>query len=268
MTKRPTVLDNWDETQHDPLSIPPNDFVGRSIEESVELIKDWFFENFEDPVVMTPYESREGGYQYIWGGPYNTRDIIENVFADVASDELLKAAIDELENDGVEWVPNSNRRQPPDEHYDAEPPKPSELHAELLRGIEQLEELVTQLPFSSAGIGHNHPPEAIDAAPFTQEDQIEVRSALKILKEQPIKPLDDGKAAIEAAGVLEKTGNKIRGWLARQGDAFVSEAVKEAGKEFGKWAPRALLAFVVERLFSVSSMVTQWLEAYGIGLPF
>ena len=27
--------------------------------------------NFEDPANETPYESSEGGYIYIWGGPYD-----------------------------------------------------------------------------------------------------------------------------------------------------------------------------------------------------
>ena len=33
----------------------------------------WFRERFEDPVEETPYNSREGGYLYIWGGPYDAR---------------------------------------------------------------------------------------------------------------------------------------------------------------------------------------------------
>ena len=27
-----------------------------------EVMRNWFFDNYEDPVERTPYESREGGY--------------------------------------------------------------------------------------------------------------------------------------------------------------------------------------------------------------
>ncbi|MET3972872.1 hypothetical protein ABIB94_007871 [Bradyrhizobium sp. JR7.2] len=37
-----------------------------------EVMIQWFSANYEDPAVSTPYESAEGGYQYIWGGPYET----------------------------------------------------------------------------------------------------------------------------------------------------------------------------------------------------
>jgi hypothetical protein len=60
-----------------------------SQEDAIEAIKDWFLVNFEDPVHSTPYESAEGGYIYIWGGPYETRDIVEHFFSDAASEELI-----------------------------------------------------------------------------------------------------------------------------------------------------------------------------------
>ena len=57
MSERPKILEHWDEVQHDPLTLPPDDFDGMSTDDAVELIKEWFFENFEDPVHSTPYES-------------------------------------------------------------------------------------------------------------------------------------------------------------------------------------------------------------------
>jgi hypothetical protein len=112
----------WDEIQHAPLSPPPEDFEGLSVAEASELIKDWFFENFEDPVHSTPYESREGGYQYIWGGPYETGEVIRDVFANVASNEIIDAAIEAIEREGLEWVPNERRRQPPEDWVDLDIP--------------------------------------------------------------------------------------------------------------------------------------------------
>jgi hypothetical protein len=257
MTERPKVLENWDEVQHDPLTLPPDDFEGMSIEDAVEKIKDWFFENFEDPVHSTPYISAEGGYQYIWGGPYSARDIIENIFADAASQELIDAAIEELESEGWDWVPSSNRRQPPEED---EPPSEdaSTLHAKMLRRIASLEEAMAQLPGVSPGIGHNRSPEPIEESPLTVADRTEIAAAVDALKAQPVEPQDEGKAATEAAQILKSKGQKISEWLARQADTFVSEAVKEAGKEFGKWGTRAALwSLVLDKLFSVHQIVGQ-----------
>jgi hypothetical protein len=107
----------WDEIQLDPLSPPPEDFEGVSVNEAVKLIKDWFFDNFEDPVHTTPYDSGEGGYQYIWGGPYEAADVIGNVFADVASEEIINAAVEAIEHEGLEWVPNERRIQPPEDYW-------------------------------------------------------------------------------------------------------------------------------------------------------
>lgn len=269
MSERSKSLEQWDEVQHDPLSFPPDYFEGMSIDDAIELIKEWFFENFEGPEHHTPYESREGGYQYIWGGPYEARDIIENVFADTASSELIEAAIKEIESEGWEWVPHSRRLQAPDEE---EPPESSlrdvsTLHAEMLRRISSLEEAMEQLPDGVAGIGHNHPPEPIEASPLSVADQIEITAAIAVLKVQPIEPQDDGKSATVAAETLKSKGQKIGEWLAKQADAFVSEAVKEAGKEFGKWGTRATLwTIILDKLFSVHEIVGQWLSQ--IHLPF
>jgi hypothetical protein len=78
---------------------------GMSPETAIEAVKDWFLSNFEDPVHSTPYESAEGGCIYIWGGPYETRDIVETFFSDAASDDLIDTVVDELVREGDEWVP-------------------------------------------------------------------------------------------------------------------------------------------------------------------
>jgi hypothetical protein len=257
MAEQPKILEQWDEVQHDPLTLPPDDFEGMTIEEAVELIKEWFFENFEDPAHSAPYESAEGGYQYIWGGPYDARDVIGNIFADTASNELIEAAIKEIESEGWDWVPNSARRQPPDEDEPPEPPLPnaSMLHAEMLRRIASLEQAMAQQPGVLPGIGHNHPPEPIEASPLTVADQREITVAIEVLKAQPVEPLNEGEAATKAAEALKSKAQKIGEWLAKQGDAFISEAMREAGKEFGKWAPALS-----------GKIVGQWLSR--VHLPF
>ncbi|HKY87537.1 MAG TPA: hypothetical protein VJL90_12310, partial [Pseudorhodoplanes sp.] len=61
-----------------------------------EAIKDWFLSNFEDPAENTPYESAEGGYQYIWGGPYDANEELYDNFPNVP-EEIIEGIVDELQ---------------------------------------------------------------------------------------------------------------------------------------------------------------------------
>jgi len=55
-----------------PPSDPP-DVSAMNHEDAIEAMVSWFFENFEDPAHSTPWD---GGYVYIWGGPYDAADEI------------------------------------------------------------------------------------------------------------------------------------------------------------------------------------------------
>lgn len=270
MDKWRKVLSAWDEAQHDPVSIPP-DVSGLTLDDAVEKIQEWFFENFEDPVHNTPYDSGEGGYQYIWGGPYDASEIIETVFDGIGED-IVRAAIEYIESEGTDWVPSGSRRQPPDDDerpdLQAKHDDPATLHAEMQQRIVDLEEAIRALPAPPAGIGHNNPPERIEPIPYTSRDQTEIMASIVVLKAQPVTPTDNGKTAVEAAKVLEEKSGKFRSWLARQADNFSSEFFKESGKELAKWGSRALFVFFVERLFDVTAHATKWLAASGIGWPF
>lgn len=71
----------------------------------IESIVGWFFENYEDPAMRTPYESKEGGYQWIWGGPYDASEVVGENFLDVPED-ILEEAVAEIQSDGLyEWAP-------------------------------------------------------------------------------------------------------------------------------------------------------------------
>jgi hypothetical protein len=243
-----------------------------SREQASEAIKEWFFQNFEDPVDNTPHETAEGGYLYIWGGPYETRDIIENVFADTASEQLIEEIIGELEEDGSEWVPSSNRREPPEnedwrdwEDVDGEELSPEDAHKKMQERIRELEEALKQVPTRPSGMGHNHPPEPMDPEPLDESDREEIKSALTTLKAQPVE-LQDTAVAADAFMKLESKRSKLAKWLAQQGLLFTTEAVKEAGKQFGKWAPTAFWLWLMDRMFGVTEAVGTWLHAIHVTL--
>lgn len=66
-------------------------------------IVDWFFKNYEDPAEGVPYESREGGYQYVNGGPYKAEDEIYKNFPDI-DEATLRRAVKIIEKDRYEWI--------------------------------------------------------------------------------------------------------------------------------------------------------------------
>lgn len=81
----------------------------------IEVMRQWFGENYEDPVVECPYDSEEGGYIYINGGPFDAREEIECEFDGIASDAAIEALVKELEIDCWEW--SGRHRGPDDDDY-------------------------------------------------------------------------------------------------------------------------------------------------------
>jgi hypothetical protein len=85
------------------------DIRGLEDDDAADAMVEWFWENFEDPAQSTPYE---GEYIYIWGGPFNARDELEDAFGEVASDRAIKAAVAEIMNKGWAWAPSEQRIGP------------------------------------------------------------------------------------------------------------------------------------------------------------
>lgn len=74
-------------------------------QDRIDAMVGWFHDHFEDPAERTPYESREGGYQWIWGGPYDAQEQLADQFPNEA-ESLIEAAVEEIQSDGiVDWAP-------------------------------------------------------------------------------------------------------------------------------------------------------------------
>jgi hypothetical protein len=257
-SERPKVLDTWDELDHRPVSTPELNHENLTDEDAIDGIQSWFFENFEEAVQNTPYNSREGGYLYIHGGPYDAREIIEAVFAHYVSDDVINEVIDQIEHQGDTWVPSSNRRIAPEEEFDDPPVE--YLHRRMRKRIDELEELLRDDSSAVAGIGHNNPPESIEGQPIRTEEKEEILEALGVLNSQPVRP-SSTEAADAALTKLVSIRKKLTSWAATQAKVFTEEAVKEAGKQTGKWAPRAFWLVVLDNLLSVTQHAESWLKA-------
>src|SRR2546430_5076910 len=73
----------------------------------LDVMETWFRQRFEDPAERTPYESAEGGYIWIYGGPYDAREELEAEFSEVVPDEVINELVDKLEGECWEWAPTS-----------------------------------------------------------------------------------------------------------------------------------------------------------------
>ena len=101
--------------------LTPAEIGKLSPEQQTEIAKHWFFQHYEDPVHNTPYESAEGGYIYIWGGPHDAHDVLHSEFSDIIPEDVVEAAADELENehDVTEWasIPGPEDFDIPSEYF-------------------------------------------------------------------------------------------------------------------------------------------------------
>lgn len=217
-------------------SQPPEVHDDMPLQEAAEVIREWFLQNFENPAEHTPYESAEGGYQYIWGGPYETRDILEGAFTVPLSDELIEELVSSLEYETDVWVINQSRIEAPDDdEYDfgiLDPaPSAENLHAEMLRQAEAVERTLREVDAQYRGIGHNNPPEAIHAPPLTATDREEMGRALALLKSQPVMPELGAFISIEAAlSGLRTLAAKVGAWGATKADVAATKFAEELGK--------------------------------------
>lgn len=87
--------------------ISPDDLPNEDREIQLDVMRTWFFENFEDPAERTPYESREGGYIWIWGGPYDAQEKLGDEFGGVVPDDLIEELSSELNATCCQWAPTA-----------------------------------------------------------------------------------------------------------------------------------------------------------------
>lgn len=88
--------------------VPPQSLKYKSKEDQLEVMRSWFFENFEDPANSCPYDGREGGYAYIYGGPFYAQEALEMTFGGYIKDSYIEELVGELECECHEWSGNSD----------------------------------------------------------------------------------------------------------------------------------------------------------------
>jgi hypothetical protein len=82
----------------------------------LDIVETWFRLRYEDPAERTPYESAEGGYIWIWGGPYDAREELEGTFSDIVPPDVIDEVVSKLQEECAEWAPTP-RREDYDDYF-------------------------------------------------------------------------------------------------------------------------------------------------------
>ncbi|MFC1590958.1 hypothetical protein ACFL43_00370 [Thermodesulfobacteriota bacterium] len=72
-------------------------------ETQISVMRDWFFQHYEDPVDCLPHDPDEGGYMYLWGGPYTADEVLLPEFEDIIPKEVIKEQSEELNEECFAW---------------------------------------------------------------------------------------------------------------------------------------------------------------------
>lgn len=235
--------------------------------EKLELMIGWYHLNFEDPAQSTPYESAEGGYQWIWGGPYEARDELYSKFGDIVSESFIEEAVKEIESDGiVDWAPVHTG----DDYDEPEPPEdpisldiyldePSDRYGSLeeqevrARAREAIDELREALERPRpVGIGHNRPPEEEEEP----EEIAELRPAIAELSAELAKPSPTIALIKRWATPLRSALIACAQWGLKKIDGGIDATVKAGMVGGAGW----LVAQYSEPLHKAYDAVIAWLD--------
>lgn len=228
---------------------PAPDLTDLTPEQRVTAMVKWFGANFEDPAQETPYNGREGGYQYIWGGPFEARDELVDAFDGAATEEEIEAAIEEIEADGiVDWAPEGSRIQPDGPDDDADAYQAGTPEEQVERAVDELALALIKYRAERPYIGHNNPPTAIDeVAPAeleaVEQGIVEVKAELasstpSVSKLQRVKDLFGwikDKIVWISSGVGIYAGDKIKDAVSEKFYAKVEPLLSQAIDALGTW---------------------------------
>jgi hypothetical protein len=233
---------------------------GLDREARIEAMVEWFGDNFEDPAQETPYESAEGGYIYIWGGPYDAREEIGEAFLDADEDEI-EEAIDQIQADGTfDWAPNGNRIQPDDYDEPDRPPLVEQL-ADLAGQLARIEEHVAALRAlrwerdPPVGIGHNRAPFEIDE---DEPDFDELQESVEDVRAELEKPAPQDNADREKLDRAQSRFSRFRRWVNKQLSDAVAKYLIGAGATALVTYLHANGPFLVETLEKVVGTLIDW----------
>lgn len=249
----------------------------------------WFHYYYWDPANDLPYETAEGGYQWIYGGPYHASEVLEEEFADFIDAQLIQLAVYDIERNGqIEWSPSPNHpAQERDDDYTHNNDDLIDVLANLptspvIIAADQEKERIARDAFKAAvqevvkelgeesgsrlKIGGNNPP---DEFKLTADEWNGVLNG--VTRVNDALEVGDPNPVTIAHSLVELRGR----WddIKRRAGLFMDEVAKSAGKSVGEWlGPKGValgcFAFgtLSEKISSLFSSAIEWLQTFN--LPF
>lgn len=107
----------------------------------MQVMREWFFSHYEDPVERTPYQSSEGGYLWIWGGPYDADEVLQDEFSGLVAYEVIEELARELSHICYEWAPKPSEDDYQDNYLD-DIELIQDCHGKFLTAIHDIEGLL------------------------------------------------------------------------------------------------------------------------------
>lgn len=242
-------------------------------EAAIETMIAWFHENYEDPANRVPYESAEGGYQWIYGGPETPIAALGDNFGSEYRHELIERAATHItdksglferspipgagwaDDDGTDDESQQERRA----RLASEIVDDAALIQRTLRPLLEFE-AATQRGATSglAGIGHNNPPSPLEelgfpANFFAELSQLTqtVADNVSILNAAAAKNGGTEDALYKVAAAHHENTEAVRknteamieatkqvGWMAGglwAGDKVFGEVLAQLGAELADW---------------------------------
>ncbi len=103
MHELPPEAGNFDE-----LPFEPNDewLATAPGELQIKAMRRWFTDRYEDPANETPWDGEDKQYVFVWGGPYDPNDEIQERFGGIVPHDVMHELIVDLWRAvGDEWAP-------------------------------------------------------------------------------------------------------------------------------------------------------------------
>jgi hypothetical protein len=240
----------------DDLGVTPSQLKRLGKARKREYMLHWFHRNFEDPAQETPWNGEEGGYLYIWGGPYGADGVLHEEFGTLVTEKLIEEVAEEVQSEGIyDWAPGPDhpdqrsreeewREEMGDQELTEAAPDIDhiireleaglvpqygdgyeiELRQKILERIDRLKDALRMVtPPKHGQIGHNHPPPDDDTpqAQFVTQ----VQAATDVLQQELKKETPDALAIAHATSKIKSA----LGYLTKKADVAVDSFAKTIG---------------------------------------